>query len=526
MARLRLPLRVKLVVLMSTLVTVALVLTGVAASTAMRHYLTNRVDSQLKVAAAQITQRTANDGPDGNDFQQQLPDSDDAPTDSCGSQAASSSAASGTTASEDTRRPLLPSEYFVQLGDSTGTPTGQASNFLRHCNASPAIPLLTAAQVAARNGAPFTVPARSGTGSWRVVMSVLPAGAQTVAVAIPTSDVDNTLRTLSLFELTIGACVLLILAGVGYVAVRRSLRPLIDVETTAEAIAAGDLTQRVPAGDSRTEVGRLSLALNAMLAQIETAFRSREASEQQARSSETRMRRFVTDAGHELRTPLTSIRGFAELYRIGGVKQMADVDQMMRRVEAESTRMGLLVDDLLLLARLDQKRPMAKELVDLGTIVRDAVVDAHAIAPDRTVTASIDDAAAHTRVVGDEPRLRQVVANLTSNALTHTPETASVALRLRVDTASTPDDETSLVLEVSDTGPGLSPEDAERVFERFYRVENSRSRSNGGSGLGLSIVSALVTAHGGDVRLETAPGAGCTFRVRLPAASSDLQPAR
>jgi two-component system OmpR family sensor kinase len=519
LARIHLPLRVQLVLVMSALVTVALVLTGIAASAAMRHYLTNRVDTQLKVAAAQITQRAANDGPDGKDFQHRPADADDSPTDSCGVQSAASSGSAGETVATDTQPPLLPSEYFVQLGDSTGAATGQASNFLSHCNASPAIPTFTAAQVAARGGAPFTVPARSGTGSWRVVMSVLPASSQTVAVAIPMSDVDNTLDTLSMFELIIGAGVLVILAGVGYLAVRRSLRPLIDVEITAEAIANGDLTQRIPAGDSRTEVGRLSKALNAMLAQIEAAFRSREASEQQARASESRMRRFVTDAGHELRTPLTSIRGFAELYRIGGIEQRADVDQMMRRVEAESTRMGLLVDDLLLLARLDQKRPLERESVDVGAIVRDAVVDAHAVAPVRDIVASIDDEAAHARVVGDEPRLRQVVANLMSNALTHTPETAAINLALRIENQ---DDETSLVLVISDTGPGLSALDAERVFERFYRVESSRTRSNGGSGLGLSIVAALVAAHGGDVSLDTAEGAGCTFRVRLPLAAVEV----
>ncbi|MGH8891154.1 MAG: sensor histidine kinase [Acidothermaceae bacterium] len=514
MKRLRqLPLRVKLVLVMTSLVTIALVLTGIAASTAMRHYLMNRVDGQLKVAAAQISAQAAHDGPNGPDFEHKSPDPDDAPADSCGTQPTSTDDES--TASH----PLLPSEYFVQIGDASGAPTGQASNFLVHCNAAPAIPAMSVAQVDTRAGAPFSVPARVGSGQWRVVMSALPGGTQTVAVAVPLSDVDNTLHTLSLFELTIGAVVLIVLAGMGYLAVRRSLRPLVDVELTAEAIAEGDLTQRVAVSDPRTEVGRLSLALNKMLGQIESAFRARETSEQQARTSEARMRRFVTDAGHELRTPLTSVRGFAELYRIGGAKQSADVDQMMHRIEAESARMSLLVDELLLLARLDQQRPLAHDAVDLSKVVHDVVIDARAVAPARSIDLQLDadadadaDADEPTLVIGDEQKLRQVLANLTSNALTHTPDSASIVVQLRVERAPEP----TAVVEVSDTGPGMAASDAARVFERFYRVETSRSRANGGSGLGLSIVAALVDAHGGTVELETAEGIGSTFRVRLP----------
>jgi len=528
----RLPLRVKLVLVMTALVAVALALTGIAASTAMRHYLMNRVDSQLKVAAAQISAQAAHDGPNGSDFSQRPPQPGGSPANSCGAE----SAAAVTAEAAGTPQPLLPSQYFVQIGDATGAPTGQASNFLRHCDAAPAIPQLTVSQVETRAGTPFSVPASTGGGHWRVVMSVLPGASQTVAVAVPLSDVDATLHTLSLIELTIGALVLIVLAGLGYAGVRRSLRPLLDVENTAEAIAEGDLSQRVSEGDPRTEVGRLSLALNKMLGQIESAFRARETSEQQARASESRMRRFVTDAGHELRTPLTSIRGFAELYRMGGIDQRAEIDQMMRRIEGESSRMGALVDDLLLLARLDQHRPLAHDLVDLTTLVEDAVGDAKAVAPAREIrveagtdetvstreTAGAPPVSSGTRatralpiVVGDEPRLRQVIANLMSNALTHTPETASITVRLDV---CPPD----VVLDVADTGPGLTPTDAARVFERFYRVETSRSRTNGGSGLGLSIAAALVAAQGGTIGLETSEGAGATFQVRLPLAGDEF----
>jgi two-component system OmpR family sensor kinase len=506
----RMPLRVQLVLIMSGLVTVALVLTGIAASAALKRYLVGRVDSQLKTASAQIAEQAAHDGPNSDDFR---PHPAGDPDDSGGAPCEAKSSTESTSDNEN--RPLLPSQYYVQISDAKGIPSGEASNPLAQCAQSPAIPHLSSAQVTARGGNPFTVPAQSGGGDWRVVALLLPGGNQTISVATPLSDVDSTLHTLSLFDLAIGACALLLLAGLAHLAVRRSLRPLIDVEETAEAIAAGDLTRRVPDSGSRTEVGRLSHALNGMLTQIESAFRARETSEQEARTSEARMRRFITDAGHELRTPLTSIRGFAELYRLGGAKERADIDQMMRRIEAESGRMGLLVDDLLVLARLDQHRPLERDLVDAVTIARDAVGDARAVAPHRDVRTEIAGDPVPALVIGDEPRLRQIVGNLVGNALMHTPDTAWIAVRVKVE----PDaDVPCVVLEVADNGPGIAPEDASRVFERFYRVESSRSRTNGGSGLGLSIVAALTEAHGGTVDVETALGRGATFRVRLPLA--------
>jgi two-component system OmpR family sensor kinase len=337
------------------------------------------------------------------------------------------------------------------------------------------------------------------------------------------------LNKLEVFELVIGGGVLVVLAGLSYVAVRRSLRPLVDVEHTAAAIAAGDLTQRVPESDTRTEVGKLAAALNGMLSQIETAFRAREESEREARTSEHRMRRFVGDASHELRTPLTSIRGFAELYRMGAVANEPDIDRVMKRIENEATRMGILVDDLLLLARLDQQRPLERDLIDLVPIATDAAHDARAVAPGRDVQLDIvtDDPVI---VVGDDARLRQVVGNLVTNALTHTPDSASVTIRLSVEeTASEASDDEAdsslpgarvAVLEVADTGPGLSPDDAQRVFERFYRVEESRTRSMGGSGLGLSIVAALTAAHGGTADVTSEVGKGSRFRIRIPLAAN------
>jgi two-component system OmpR family sensor kinase len=254
-----------------------------------------------------------------------------------------------------------------------------------------------------------------------------------------------------------------------------------------------------------------------MLSQIETAFRAQAASESQARASEERMRRFVADASHELRTPLTSIRGFAELYRQGAVADQADVARVMRRVEEEAARMGLLVEDLLLLARLDQQRPLVQEPVDLLSIAADVVLDARARHPQRSITLIAGESPVPPVVLGDDARLRQVATNLVSNAILHTPPEASAAVSLQVEG----DD---AVLRVSDTGPGMPPAEAARVFERFYRADASRTRATAqnGSGLGLSIVAALVAAHGGTVEVESRLGVGTTFAVRLPLAPGDL----
>jgi two-component system, OmpR family, sensor kinase len=309
--------------------------------------------------------------------------------------------------------------------------------------------------------------------------------------------------------------VLTLIAGIGYLMIRRSLRPLADVENTAVAIAGGDLSRRVPDLDPRTEVGRLTRALNGMLGQIEHAFARQRESEQAARASEDRMRRFVADASHELRTPLTSIRGFAELYRQGAVQEPSEVTRLLRRVEDEATRMGLLVDDLLLLARLDQERPLSSAPVDLLTVVADVVHDARAVAPGRRIDLTVDSAP--PVVLGDEPRLHQVVQNLVMNALRHTPSDTDVQVRVGSH-------DRRAVVAVVDHGPGLSAQARQHVFERFYRLDSSRTRDAGGSGLGLSIVSALVTAHGGTVTVEETSGGGATFVVELPLAPVHSDP--
>jgi two-component system OmpR family sensor kinase len=326
-----------------------------------------------------------------------------------------------------------------------------------------------------------------------------------VVLALPVEGVHAAVNQLRLWTLALGLLVIVLGAAVGRLAIRRSFRPLEEVEETAAAIAAGDLSRRIPDRPASTEVGRLTRSLNGMLTRIESAFRAQEA-------SEARTRRFAADASHELRTPLVSIRGFAELYRQGAVPS-DEVPRTMERIENEAKRMGSLVEDLLLLARMDEQRPARKEPVDLAVLAGDAVHDARGLDSDRTVSlVGLNGAGpVPALVTGDEDRLRQVVANLVANAVRHT--VAASPIEVAVGTTGQ-----TAVIEVRDHGQGLSPEQAERVFERFYRIDSSRRRgAGGGSGLGLSIVAAVVSAHAGHVTVVPTPGGVATFRVALPA---------
>jgi two-component system, OmpR family, sensor kinase len=386
----------------------------------------------------------------------------------------------------------------------------------------------------------ITAPAESGNQTWRVFATTYqyqvlsPSGTQaetgTLVVAADLGDINQTIRRVAAFDIAISAAIVLALAVVGVAVVRANLRPLEEIEETAEEIAAGHLNRRVRESDPHTEVGSLAQSLNIMLSQIETAFRAQQASEEAAHQSEERMRRFIADASHELRTPLTAIRGFAEYYRQRGGVETAeelaaangsagehltaeDLDRIMHRVEAEASRMGLLVEDLLMLARLDQQRPLSIKPVDLLTLAADSVQDGRMIAPDRAIDLQVAPGAAFI-VDGDEARLRQVITNLVNNALTHTP--AGTPVTVRIASGALDSGKPAVVLEVVDRGPGLTPEQAQHVFDRFYRADTARTRATGGSGLGLSIVSSLVAAHGGDVAVRSTPGEGATFRVRLP----------
>jgi two-component system, OmpR family, sensor kinase len=348
--------------------------------------------------------------------------------------------------------------------------------------------------------ATFTVDSEDGEGRYRVHAEELFGGA-TIVVATPLDDVDATLQRLLVIMLLVTALVLGALAALGLWVVRIGLRPLGAVQATAGAIAAGDLTQRVERAEPRTEVGRLGLALNAMLGQIETAF------EAQA-ESERKLRRFVADASHELRTPLAGIRAYAELFRRGADRRPDDLARSMEGITRESKRMSVLVDDLLLLARLDEGRPLERKPVELDEVVSEAVETAQAVEPGRPISLDANPAL----VLGDRERLRQIVDNLLVNARAHTPAGMPVSVRVGRDNGSA-------LVEVSDSGPGLTAEQAGRVFERFYRVDRSRARASGGVGLGLSIVAAVAEAHGGTVAAESEPGHGATFRITLPLAS-------
>jgi two-component system OmpR family sensor kinase len=391
------------------------------------------------------------------------------------------------------------------------------------------LPSSATAALAANPGLTTTVPGASAGDRWRVIG--IPANINgtngTIIIGTDVSSVYNTIRQLIGVDLIISVVVLFVLLIVAYAVVQANLRPLVRIEEIAEEIADGHLNRRVPERDPHTEIGSLGRSLNTMLSQIESAFHAREQSEAAAHQSEERMRRFIADASHELRTPLTAIRGFAEYYRQrGGLARPAvagltpaDLDRIMQRVEKEAARMGLLVEDLLLLARLDQQRPLAQQPIDLLSLAADAVHDARMLAPDRTIDLSVQPGAAFL-ITGDEPRLRQVIGNLMSNALTHTPDGTPIEVSVGSGTLDPRvDDPTpAVILDVTDHGPGMTPEQANRVFERFYRADQARTSTTGGSGLGLAIVSGLVAAHGGVASVRTAPGHGATFRVTLPLA--------
>lgn len=391
----------------------------------------------------------------------------------------------------------LPASYVARLDPDGEVVDYQASNLGEEAS-PPALPdNLPGSAEGGRE--PVVLDVQSTSGSFRYRALAFPAsGRGTMVVALSRADTDATLARLVALEALVSLAVLVATGVLAMWLVRLGLHPLTRMEQTAADIAGGDLSRRVEQDDPSTEIGRLGRTLNLMMERIEAAFEER-------RASENRLRRFIADASHELRTPLTSIRGYAELFRSGAASDPEVLAKSMRRIEDESSRMGRLVDELLLLARLDQDPHLELKPVDLSSVARDAVEDARAVQPDRPLEV---DAPEMVIVAGDEARLRQVAANLMSNALQHAP--AETPVRVKV---SRRDGEA--ILEVADQGPGLEPEQAARVFDRFFRVDEARARRDGGAGLGLSIVSAIVKAHGGRVWLETEPGAGARFFVAL-----------
>ncbi|WP_216896300.1 sensor histidine kinase [Nocardia alni] len=428
---------------------------------------------------------------------------------------------------------IFPSTARMLFFDTAGHPDGQFGVG----NAKLLLPPMDTASVRAHGSKPFVVGERGESTKWRVAVVVQPpdqyeSDGGTAAVAIPMDTYYATIEQLRTIEIGTGAALLIALIVVAALLVRAGLAPLTRVEHTADAIANGDIDRRVEDADPRTEVGRLGRAFNVMLARLSTTMRRLE-------ESEARLRTFVADASHELRTPLTSIRGYAELYRHGGATTEADVRRMMSRIESEATRMGVLVDDLLLLATLDEERPLDLTEVDLTAIATDVVHDAGIRRPERLLR--LHTPSQPQRILGDEHRLRQVITNLVTNALVHTPPTAAIDVTVElasgppehaIASAGATDSHTEsgsgtgrlLAVEVRDEGPGIAPDRAQHVFDRFYRADRTRSRA-GGSGLGLAIVTAILAAHSARIYLSTGPGAGTSFRILFRSCPQSTDPA-
>jgi two-component system, OmpR family, sensor kinase len=368
---------------------------------------------------------------------------------------------------------------------------------------APSAPKLPARPPLSPPGAPlklFTVHSTGNSaGNYRA--AAFAVGADTVVAAVPLREVQDTLHRLVMVEILVGGTVILALVVLGWVVIRIGLRPLERIGRTASEIAQGDLSRRVSPSDERTEVGRLGRSLNEMLGQIERAFSDR-------RRSEWRLRRFLADASHELRTPLASIRGYAELFRLGAADDPATLARAMARIEAEAARMGVLVEDLLALAALDQAPDRPRTPVDLRELAEHATEDNRVIAPDRDVLLSAPEP---LTVLGDGDQLRQLLSNLLRNAVIHTPAGTPIEL-----TISHRDGEA--LIQVRDHGPGVPPDAGDQLFERFWRTEGGRTRGRGGAGLGLAIVKGIAQAHDGAVRAENAPDGGAVFTVTLPLA--------
>jgi two-component system OmpR family sensor kinase len=454
------------------LVALTSLVTGLLGTALLRSYLYSRADAQLSVFAG-VASRVL--------------DGSHVPVRPSGQQQA------------------LPTQFLVEVVTADGkiqqaeTPLGDAAG-LR----------LSAAQLR-DEGSPFTVPA-TGTSaqSWRVLVKPLSGGRHAI-IAFSLDDLNDTVTRLEIADALAGAIAIAVLAAIGLPLVRASLVPLSRIEATAAAIASGDLSRRIDHPSSSTEVGRLADALDTMLGRIEAAYRARAEGEERALRSEDRMRQFVADASHELRTPLTSVKGLAEFgLQQGSEASPAELLRLMGLIHHEASRMGRLVADLLMLASLDGGRPLDRRHVDLASLAAQAVQAARIVHPDRPIALAADDPVI---VYADEERLRQVIDNLIANAGQHTPPRSPVTVSV-TSTSETGE------LAVADNGPGMTAEQAAHAFERFYRTDDARARARGGTGLGLAIAASLAAAHGGDITVDTQPGQGAAFHVRLPLAAS------
>jgi two-component system OmpR family sensor kinase len=503
-------LRSRLLLALGVGLVLALLVAGVATYRELRTFLLTQVDRGLQASAMTI----GGHGPGG-------PGSG-GPNAPGGDGDQNSQVVAPQGSSDACIHPRLDSQTYLQVRNSSGPvcsvvafqPGGTATY-------SPRLPAVITGFRAGNGpgGNPtvyFNAPAaQKGGPEFRVLATEL-SGGQQLVLAVPLSETYETLHHLLLVELAVAAAALVLAGLVGTWLVHVGFRPLRDIERTAGAIAQGDLSHRVPGSNRKTEVGRLAIALNVMLSRIQQAFAARDATEAALRQSEGRLRQFVADASHELRTPVAAVSAYAELFERGAGSRPQDLARVMHGIRNETSRMGHLVEDLLLLARLDESRPLERSPVDLAEIARQAVEAAGAVGPEWQLRV---DASQPVIVAGDAGRLRQVLDNLLANVRAHTPpgSTATVTVARVADQA---------VLQVSDDGPGISAEDAARLFERFYRADASRSRASGGAGLGLSIVAAIVGAHGGTVAAAPvpAPGHGAVFTIRVPAAGDTAEP--
>jgi len=472
----------RLVIGVLLLSAIGITLADFAAQTALKSYLIGQADDQLTAVAGGSFLRLDRAGiePDDN--------ADDNPP----------------VAQSPTAKPLnrVPSAISVTLLTTDGIILGNLGGELSNNHITEAVAGLSAEDVKLAEGIPFTIENKNA--HFRVLARLLPSGAGSAVAAISLEETEKTLNRLRILFFFIGFVVLLLIGLLSLAVVRLSLKPLTAVETTANAIARGELSARLPEANPKTEVGRLTESLNSMLSKIEDAFAARKV-------SEDKLRRFVADASHELRTPLTAIRGFAELHRQGAMEGTEKTAEVIRRIEDESKRMGSLVEDLLLLARLDQARPIVLKPVEVNKVVNDVLAASKAIFPKQNIEALFPSA--EVFILGDNEKIHQAVSNLVVNACTYSPDGSKIEI-------TTQELENQILVSIKDNGPGLSIDQKERVFERFYRADTSRSRhgqdGKQGSGLGLSIVDAIMHAHGGTVSVKSEIGKGSEFILTFP----------
>ena len=469
-------LRNRLILAAVFLASLAIIASDFAANTALRSYLISQVDNQLFSISSGSLERLDRAG------------------------IAPQSEAQESQSPFRVLQPIrgVPTSTSLTLLDREGNLIGQVGGELAGQNFG--VTGLKVSQVEKYENKPFTIEGEGRNPDVRALALVLPTGMGSVIAANSLEEVDKTLSQLRFLFFFLGLIAILLTALVSRWIIAISLRPLDKVEETAEAIAAGDLSARLPAAKPDTEVGRLTTSLNMMLSRIEQSFTVKV-------ESENKLRRFVADASHELRTPLTAIRGFAELHRQGAVSGEEKTKELISRIEGESIRMSSLVEDLLLLARLDQARELDFEAVDLNTLIVEVVASAKAAGPNHPIELNLPQR--ELFVLGDSRRIHQVVANLLANARTHTPLGTKINVTARQTLAE-------VIIEVADNGPGLSKSDQERIFERFFRADPARVRNSGeGSGLGLSIVDAVMKAHGGYVSVKSELDKGATFTLHF-----------